>query len=117
GKPAAAQLAGLWSDLDSADAARAHRALARLMAAPAEAVALFRRELKPVAGKGLTEREVERLIADLCDDSFEVREKATRTLARAGWPHRSALLAALKASSDVEKTSRLQKLLDVLTPL
>jgi WD40 repeat protein len=111
-----ADLNRLWADLDSADALNAHRAMARLTLAPQQAVALFRRELKPAAGKILAEKEVKRLIDNLGDDSFEVREKAIKALEKAGRTVRPLLLAALKASKDLEKKRRLEELLRALTP-
>jgi hypothetical protein len=113
GKPTGAEL---WADLDSADAEKAYRAMARLTAAPAETVLLFRKELKPAPGKPPPEKEVKQLIDNLADDSFEVREKASRALEDAGAAVRPALLAALKASADLEKKRRLEELLRALTP-
>jgi WD40 repeat protein len=108
------EAAGLWADLDG-DARTAHRAMARLAADPPTAAALVRRELKPAAGAALGPGEVERLLADLDDESFEVREKASVALGRAGRPVRPALQQALAADPGPEKRRRLQELLDALT--
>ncbi len=115
-KPTAAALVALWADLDSTDAGKAHNAMAQLTAAPAEAAGLFRKELKAVGGKPPDEKEVERLIADLGDDSFEVREKASKALGEAGRAVRSHLLKGLTETKDLEKKRRLQELLNVLMP-
>jgi WD40 repeat protein len=113
-KPTAAELAQLWADLDAADAARAHRAMARLTANPLETLALFQKELKPAPGKALTDKEAERLIGQLDDDSFAVREKASRELAEAGVIVRPLLLKALEAKPAAEKQRRLKELVDAL---
>jgi WD40 repeat protein len=117
GRPTAAELAALWGDLDSTDAGKAHRAMARLTLTPAEALDLFQKELKPAEGKPLPDKVVERLIAELDDESFEVREKATRALEQAGRTVRGALFKALEAGATAEKKRRLQGLLDGMASL
>jgi hypothetical protein len=115
-RPTAAELTALWADLAGADAARAHRAIARLAAAPAEALGLFRKELRPAEGRALSEKEVSRLIADLAADSFQTRRKATRALEEAGPLVRPALERALEGCEDAEVKHRLEGLLAVLVP-
>jgi hypothetical protein len=114
GKPTAATLAALWTDLDSADAAKAHRAMARLQVWPAETLGLFGKELKPAPGKPPEEKVIQRLIGELGDDSFTTREKATKALGNAGLAVRGALIRALAASPDLEKKRRLEELLRAL---
>jgi WD40 repeat protein len=109
-----AELARLWAELDSPDTAAAHRAMARLAAAPAEALGLFARELRPDTSKPLSDKEVRRLLADLDDDSYEVREKATDNLLKGGRGLRPVLVEALKAGPGPEKNRRLQEVLDGL---
>ena len=108
--PTAEELARLWADLDSPDARKAHSAMARLTGAPVEALALLHRELKAVPGKAPTEKELERMLFDLDDDSFEVRDKASRALKEAGPAVRAALVKALKGNPSAEKTRRLEEL-------
>jgi hypothetical protein len=112
GKLSGERLDGLWSDLGSSDARKAYRAMTRLAAAPAEAVALLRERVKPDARKPLGAREVERLIAELEGDSFAVREQARRALEEAGRSVRPALLKALEAKPGAEKKRRLRQLLE-----
>jgi hypothetical protein len=116
GKPTAAQRAEWWADLDSADASKAHQAMARLQVWPAEALALLSKELKPAAGKPPADKDIQRLIGELGDDSFETREKATKALAAAGLAIRPALQKALAATKDLEKKRRLEELLRALRP-
>jgi WD40 repeat protein len=115
-KPTAADLATLWADLDNADAGKAHKAMARQLAWPTETMTLFRKELKPAAGKPPEEKVVQRWITELGDDSFEIREKASKALSDAGDAVRSALVKTLASTSDLEKKRRLQALLRALRP-
>jgi WD40 repeat protein len=73
---------GLWAALAGADARAAFAALADLAAAPDRAVALARRELKPVAAP--TDAELDRAFADLDGEDFATRQKASRRLAEFG---------------------------------
>ncbi len=115
-KPSLAERAALWADLDNTDARTAHKAMARLLAWPAETMTLFRKELKPAAGKPPEEKDIQRWIVELGDESYEVREKATKALSAAGRAARSSLLTALTTSSDLEKKRRLEALLRTLRP-
>src|SRR5262249_42050079 len=114
GKPTARELASLWADLDG-DARKAHRAMARLEAAPDEPLTLLQKELKPAKGKALTDKELAQLIADLDDDSFDRREKASKALERAGRRMRPALLKALDAKPSAEAKRRLHELLETIS--
>jgi hypothetical protein len=113
GKLSARDLESLWADLDG-DGRRAHRALARLAAAPAEAVALVRERLPPDASKSPSPEQVKAWIAELDADDFDKREKASRELRQAGRAVRLALTAAMEAKPSPEKRRRLQELLDAL---
>jgi WD40 repeat protein len=108
------ELDGLWAELGGDDARQAYRALARLSAAPAGAVALVKRQLPPAREKALEAKQIEGLIADLDADEFEAREKAARSLAQAGKQVRPALVKALGAGPSSEKKRQLEKLLDAL---
>jgi WD40 repeat protein len=110
-KPAVRELDGLWEDLRGSDARKAHRALARLAAVPAEAVALVRKRLPPAPGKPPPAAQMEAWIASLDDDAFDVREKASRSLAEAGQAARPVLEKALAAKPSPEKKRRLEELL------
>jgi RNA polymerase sigma factor (sigma-70 family) len=69
-----------WAALRGEDAIKAHRAVGRLAGDPKQALPLLKGQLKPVPAAD--EKQVARLIAQLDDDSFEVRERATEELAR-----------------------------------
>jgi hypothetical protein len=79
----AADADGLWLALGGDDAGAAFAAMADLAAAPDLAVALLRRELKPVPAAP-TDGELDRTFADLDNEDFATREKASRRLAELG---------------------------------
>ncbi len=99
-----------WTDLADKDAAKAYRALCRLIAAPVDALTLLRSHLKP--SEGVDEKRVERLVADLDSDAFAVREKATKELRKLGELAEPACRKALAARPALEMSRRLQELLD-----
>jgi hypothetical protein len=112
--PTDAQLAGWWADLAGPDAARAYAAVWRLAEAPAEHVTgLLRKHLKPAAAPDA--EKVRRLVADLDSDSFDTREKASRTLEGLGSPAASALKKALEAARSPEVRRRLEAILATLS--
>jgi HEAT repeat protein len=115
--PAAANLSPteletLWADLGSADAARGYRAVRALVAAPDKTLPLLRRQLGPATAPD--PKQLARLIADLDDDQFEVREKATRALEELGSLARPALRQALETKPSAEVRRRLDALLESL---
>jgi RNA polymerase sigma factor (sigma-70 family) len=106
----AAEMDRLWTDLGK-EAAKAHRALWTLVAAPRQAVLFLRERLHPVAADP---RQVARLIADLESNRYAVRRRATRELERLGelaWP---ALEKARQAKSSLEMCRRLDQLVQRL---
>jgi hypothetical protein len=109
------QLDKLWEALGSKDAAKGFDAIRELLATPEQAVALLSRLPKIE----LTRKKLDRLVADLDDDDFDVREKATDALKQAGHLAEAALRAGLAKKPSLEVRWRLSKLLkavDLLTP-
>src|SRR5207253_9758434 len=102
-------LAGLWDDLGSQDAARAYRAVGRLAAAPGRALPYLAVRARPAAG-GIEER-LARLIPDLDSDHFATRETATAELGKGGRYAVPLLEAALKGKPSLEMHRRIQRLL------
>ncbi len=78
-KLSAADLDRLWSDL-AGDAAKAYEAVVRLSAAPADAVPLLRKHVRPAEARALDEKAVAALVARLDAEQFEDRQKAGREL-------------------------------------
>jgi WD40 repeat protein len=114
GHPSPTELAELWADLSVDDADRGYQAILKLAAAPAEAVALVRKQLQPVPATELDDKGIARLITLLDDDDFAVREDASRQLRRAGAKSRPALLKALKNKPAPEVRRRAEQLLEKL---
>jgi hypothetical protein len=108
-EPAAKDLEELWATLAGADAGKAHDAIRSLIAAPRQAVALFRKHVPSAAA--VDPRHLEKLIADLDHDDFAVRRAAEEELAKMGEQARPALVKALDAKPSLDVTRRLETLL------
>jgi hypothetical protein len=102
----------LWADLAGDDAAAAYRALWALAAAPKQAVPLVVRHVHPVPV--LDAKTLARLLAELDNDSFEVREKATAELKKAGEAVEDAVRKERARTSSEEVRHRLGQVLDEL---
>jgi hypothetical protein len=109
------QVVAFWQALGDSDAASANRALAGLAAAPAQALPLFKERLRPL-GNPLDAKRLARLIAELDDDSFTVRERATRELGIIGPDAADALRQALHDDPSAESKRRIEGLLSRLKP-
>ncbi len=103
------ELADLWSDLASEDAARAFRAVRRLAGSPEQAVALLKGKLAPA--RPADPKQVARLIADLDSDDFAARDRASQELGRLDEAAESQMRAALKGRRSAESRRRLEELL------
>jgi hypothetical protein len=114
GSADAQQLAARWEDLASSDARKAHQAVGRLTAAGAATTALLRSKLVPARGE---QGQVATLIADLDQESFARREKASRELEKLLPQVRPALLNALTRTPSPEAQRRIELLLAVPTPV
>jgi hypothetical protein len=110
GKLSPADLEAVWTDLAGADVAKAYQAMARLLAQPPTAVAFLKEQVQPVA-PGPDPALLDRMIKDLANERFTVRDKATTELAKLGDLADVALRAALKEKSTLEVRQRLEKLL------
>lgn len=101
----------LWNDLGDTDAAKAYRAMQALFAVPEPAVSLLKQRIHPAA---VDPRGIERLIADLDDDRFEVRDNADRELRKVVDDAEPALQKALAGKPSLEQRRRVQLLLQVI---
>jgi dipeptidyl aminopeptidase/acylaminoacyl peptidase len=104
-------LAALWSDLTGADAIAAHRAIWRLAAAPRECVPFLEKQLPPAS---VDEQKVVRLLADLDNEQFAVRDDAMKELGKIGGAAEPAMRDLLKGSPSVEYRRRVEQLLEKL---
>jgi WD40 repeat protein len=112
----AAELDGLWLDLESSDAGRAYRAITALASRPESAIALLRKRLQPVAVLSTAQqRQQDEAIEKLGNDQFTVRQEAARFLEQLGDAAEPALRRALTKSPSSEARAQLQNLLDKLS--
>jgi hypothetical protein len=109
--PTANELVRCWDDL-GAEAPKANRAAWVLADAPAEAARLLGKRLRPI--QAADAQQLQRLVADLDHDRFEVRRQATQELAALGDLAASALRRALADRPALETRRRLEHLLEKL---
>jgi WD40 repeat protein len=110
----ATQLLGLWSDLRSHDAATALRAVGELAAAPQIALPFIASHLSPTHAGHADPVKLARLITDLDDKRFAVRESATMQLVDLGDLAERALRKALRARPSAEMQRRIHGVLDAI---
>jgi len=103
------RIAAWWTDLANSDPAVAYAAIWNLIDAPEEAVAYLRKQLKPAVDADFA--RVRKLIKDLDDDRFEVRESASRELEKLGAGIQPAVRQALEGRPTPEVRRRLEGLL------
>jgi WD40 repeat protein len=105
-------LNALWSDLKAEEATRAYRAVWKLTAAPDQAVPFLREQLRPARELDKTNAgKIVKLIRDLDNEAFSVREKASRELATFGKEAKPELRKALANDPSAESKSRIEELL------
>jgi RNA polymerase sigma factor (sigma-70 family) len=113
-RPAAAlraeELGTLWTDL-AGDLFRARQVSWVLIGSPGQTVPLLREKLQPVTLK-VDGARIARLITELDDDQFAVREAAEKELDRLGEVTSPALQKALAGQPSPEVRRRLERLLD-----
>jgi dipeptidyl aminopeptidase/acylaminoacyl peptidase len=108
------ELEKLWADLAGDDAARGYRAVWALASVPRDALPFLKPRLSSQKTPAVDEKRIGRLIADLADDEFGTREKATEELKKIGTSAKPALSKALEKKSSEETRGRLQQLLDTI---
>lgn len=107
------KLDALWADLGQDDPLRAYTALKTLVRHPREAVPLLRQRLRSLLFSKIDDdpRRIEKLIAELDNDDYAVREKATDELKILGKRVEKAMRQRLKSGVTPESTKRLEELL------
>ena len=111
GKPpvlSAEELRNSWADLAGHDAAKSFQAIELLVAAPQQSVPFIKEQLSPLL---VNVKRIAKLITDLDDDSFEVREKATSQLEKLGVIAEPALRAKLAEQPSAEVRLRAERIL------
>jgi dipeptidyl aminopeptidase/acylaminoacyl peptidase len=102
-----------WRLLAGADSPAAHRAAAELAADPDRATPFLAERLR---AHPLSEREIDRRIADLDADAFAVRERASAELRQAGDAVEAALRREATHGPPPEARRRIGELLQALPP-
>jgi hypothetical protein len=105
-------LTKLWADLLSEDGPTVNGAMWALAAAPEQGVPFIHDQMRPLFG-GDAQRAA-KLIVDLDDDSFDVRERASAGLAAMGPAIGPLLKQALAGTQSSEVRQRLEILLSKL---
>jgi hypothetical protein len=105
----------LWTALAGPEAPSAYAAMADLAAAPDRAVALLRRELKPTPAAP-TDADLDRTFADLDNERFAIRQKASRRLAEWGESVVPGVRKRLARTESAEVRKRSQDFLDRFDP-
>jgi HEAT repeat protein len=103
-----------WADLAGADPVIERRAAWALARAPHEALPLLDKALVSQAPPAVNAKKLARLIADLDDDDFDVREAASKALGTIGRAAERDLRRALKEKPSAEARRRLEALLPPL---
>jgi WD40 repeat protein len=99
-----------YADLVNADPAKARRAFAALLAGSKESVPYLQQRVRAVAGLKIDPR-VGKLIAELDDDDFSVRDNASQELAKVGESVVPALQQTLASNPSPEVKDRIGQLL------
>lgn len=108
--PDAAGLVQLWHELGSADAAQAYRTLGTVVMHSGEALADLDRRVEELLAPIRTE-QISRLIVELGDASYIVRQRATNALRKLREAARPALIRALRTSDSAEVRERAHRIL------
>jgi hypothetical protein len=110
-KPAPEELTKLWADLQG-EPYKAYRAMWRLAGAPEQSVPFIEEKLRDVAAMDM--KRVSKMIADLNNDEFKTREKASEELPKYGhWALKEAK-AALAKDPPAEVRRRLEEMLPTM---
>jgi hypothetical protein len=106
------QLDILWTELGE-DATKARRAIWALARSSKESAPFLRERLR---ARKVDPKRIDRLIADLDDDVFEVRVRATKELQSLGDAAGPAMRKALDRTKSLEVRDRLRRCLELLDP-
>jgi WD40 repeat protein len=111
--PDAAAARRFVADLGGEDAAKAYQAVLSLARSPDQTLPLLKNDVEQATAPGPKAEAdlVARLIADLDSDTFAVRDKAEKGLARLGGAARPALTAVLTKPNSADLRRRVEGLL------
>lgn len=101
----------LWRSLEALNAKKAEEAMRALAARPTETLPFLKEHLKPAAGLKADAKQIAKLIGELDNSRYAVREAAMRDLERLGNHARDAVQETLKKTGlTPEMRERLEKL-------
>jgi RNA polymerase sigma factor (sigma-70 family) len=103
------ELEGAWHALAGADAAKAHQAIWILVAAPKQSLPFLQEHLKAAA---VDPQRLDKLLLDLDDEAFLVREAASEELEKLGELAVPAMRKALAGQPSAEVRRRVERLLE-----
>ncbi|HEY7424297.1 MAG TPA: WD40 repeat domain-containing protein [Gemmataceae bacterium] len=103
-----ADLANLWTDLGAADGATGYAAVWALLQSGKQGLAFLQARLRSVPD----DQTIAQLIAQLDDDAFAVRQKASAALARMGRGVQTPLKETLAKKPSVEVQRRIRAILE-----
>jgi WD40 repeat protein len=104
-----AETVSLWKVLAGEEACLAYRAMSALTAKPGQTMPFLQEHMKPYVG--VDAHRIARLIAELDDDKFAVRERATDDLGKLGQLAGPALRKALAGTPTPEARGRIDRIL------
>jgi RNA polymerase sigma factor (sigma-70 family) len=107
--PAATDRDAAWKALAAADAKAAYRAIVALAADP-DGAAFVRERVKPATAMPV--KDLQKLVKDLGDEDFQVREAATAALTKQRDLAEPELRAALRQDATPEQQRRIREVLD-----
>ena len=110
------QLDDLWADLSGKDEVRAQKAVFTLSAGAKQSIRYLSNRVKPAAATR-TEKLTAKLIRDLDDDSFDVRESATTQLFGLGKESAWLIRHAAESTTSVEVRTRLASVVTTISPI
>jgi WD40 repeat protein len=111
-----AEQAKQWNALESPDAKSAYAAMAMLGRHPKTAISLIRAHVKPVTGSP-NDAVLDRLVAELNDERFDVRAKATKELDQLGEAVVPGMRTRVGKAPSLETERRLIQFLEKYDPV
>ncbi len=103
-------LESAWTNLAAREAGESFKSEGRFLAAPADTIKLFAEKIKPV--EAIDPQRIQRLLADLDSNEFDVRESASKALE--GLDHQAIpyLEATLKSAKSTEVRRQVKWILE-----
>jgi WD40 repeat protein len=107
---ASVSLESAWNNLGAREAGKSFKTEGRFLAAPVETVKLFARRIK--LAEALDSKRIGRLLADLGNDEFAVREAASKALRGLDEQAIPYLEKTLKSTKSLEARLRVKRILE-----